>query len=139
MSSTVRLVQVAKWPFLMAWSKVLFTGIKMATWYHLDSSGLLLSVRALSSAGCFWLGGLVGLLVRLTYHMPDLDDLLTSSSVIPSLTTLRQVAAKVAMQPSSHSFPLHISTPDCRWDKTWNVRDAWFKRGFRLSSALRVA
>ena len=28
MSSTVRLGHVAKWLFLMAWSKVLFTGIK---------------------------------------------------------------------------------------------------------------
>ena len=37
MSSIVRLVQVVKWPFLMAWSKALFTGIKRAMWYHLDS------------------------------------------------------------------------------------------------------
>ena len=66
MSSTVRLVQVTKRPFLMAWSKVLFTGLNRATCYHLASSGLLLSVRVLSTAGCWWLGGPVGLLVRLT-------------------------------------------------------------------------
>ena len=66
MRSTVRLVQVVMWPFLMAWSKVLFPAINRAVWYHLDSPGLLLSIRALSAAGCCWLGGLVGLLVRLT-------------------------------------------------------------------------
>ena len=52
MSSTGSLGQVVKWLFLMAWSKVFFTGIKRAAWYHLDSSGLLLSARALSAAGC---------------------------------------------------------------------------------------
>ena len=50
-SSTVRLVQVVKWPFLMAWSKVFFTRLKRAACYHLASSSLLLSARALSAAG----------------------------------------------------------------------------------------
>ena len=87
MSPTVRLVQVVKWTFSMAWIEVLFTGLNRAEWYHLDSSGLLLASRALSAAGCF-LGGLVGLLVMLTCHMPDLYDLLPSSTVSPSLTEL---------------------------------------------------
>ena len=43
MSSTVRLGQVAKWPFLMAWSMILFTGLKRAEWYHMDSSSLILA------------------------------------------------------------------------------------------------
>ena len=89
MSSTVRLDQVVKWPFLMAWCKVFFNGINRAAWYYLDRSGLLLAVRALSAAGFFWLCGIVGLLVRLTCHMPDVYNLLPSSTVIPSLTTLR--------------------------------------------------
>ena len=88
MSSTVRLGQVVKWPFLMAWSKVLFTGINRAAWYHLDSSGLLLDTRELSAVGCFWICGLVGLLVRLTCHMPNVVDQLPSSTVSQSLTTL---------------------------------------------------
>ena len=78
----------------------------------------------------------MGLLVRLTYHMPDLDDLLTSSSVIPSLTTLRQVAAKVSMHPSSHSCHIDMISPDCRWGNMWAVWNAWVKRGFRLRSDL---
>ena len=52
MRSTVRLGQVVKWPFLMAWSKVLLTGLKSVAWYHLGSSGFLLVVSALSDAGC---------------------------------------------------------------------------------------
>ena len=51
MSSTGRLGQVKKWPFLMAWSKVFFTGLNSATWYYLASSGFLLSARVLSTAG----------------------------------------------------------------------------------------
>ena len=89
MSSTVRLVQVVKWQLLMAWSKVFFTGLKRDAGYQLARSGLLLDVRALCAAGCCWLGGLVGLLVRLTCHITDVDDLLPYSTVIPSLNTLR--------------------------------------------------
>ena len=89
MSSTVRLGQVAKWPFFMAWSKVLLTGIKRDAWYHLASSGLLLSARALSAAICFCIYSTVGLLVKLTCYITDVDDLLPSSKVIPSLNTLR--------------------------------------------------
>ena len=89
MSYTVRLGQVVNWPFLMAWSKVFFIGINRAAWYHLDSSGLILADRALSDAGCCWICGLVGLLVRFTCHMPDVDDLFPSSTFILSLTKLR--------------------------------------------------
>ena len=70
-SSTVRLGQVVQGPFLMAWRKIFLTGINRAVWYHLDSSGLILAARALSAAGCCLLGGWLGLLVRLTCHMPD--------------------------------------------------------------------
>ena len=139
MSSTVRLGQVVKWPLLMDWSKVLFTGIKRAEWYHLASSGLILAVRALSDDGCFWIGGLVGILFRLICHMHDVVDLSTSSTIIPSLNTLRLVAVKVAMKSSLHSRPIDMRDPDCMWGKTWAVRAAWFKRGFRLISALWMA
>ena len=80
-NSTVRLGRVVKWLFLMAWSKVLFTGLNRATWYHLASSGLIIAARALGAASCCWLGGPMGLLVRLTCHIPDVDDLLPSSTV----------------------------------------------------------
>ena len=89
MSSTVRLVQVVKCPLSMAWSKVLFTWLKRDAWYNLASSGLLLAARALSDTDCLWVGGLVGLMVRLTFHMPDVDNMLPSSTVSPYLTTLR--------------------------------------------------
>ena len=89
MSSTVRLGQVVKWPFLVACSKVLFTGINRSAWYHLASSGLFIAARALSAAGCCLRVGWVGLLVSLTCHIPDVEDLLLSSNLSPSLTTLR--------------------------------------------------
>ena len=89
MSSTVRLVQVENFLFLMTWSKVFFTGLNRNAWYPLASSGLLLADRALSAAGCCWLYGPVSLLVKLTCHIPDVYDLLPSSTVVPYLTTLR--------------------------------------------------
>ena len=89
MSYTFRLGHVVKWNFLMVCSKVSLTGLKSVAWYHLASSGLLLASRALGDAGCCLLGGRVGLLVRLTCHMPDVFDLLPSSTVSPSLTKLR--------------------------------------------------
>ena len=89
MRSTVRLGQVVKWPFLMAWSKVFLNGLKSVVWCHLASSGLLLSAVAFSSGVSFFLGGRSGLLVRLTYHMPDVFYQLPSNIVIQSLTTLR--------------------------------------------------
>ena len=131
MSSTVRLGQVAKWPFLMAWSKVSSTEINRAALYHLASSRLLLAARALSAAGCCWQGGLLELLVRLTCHIRDVDDLLTFSTISTSLTTLRQVAVKV--------FPIDMRAPDCRWGKRWDMQAAWVKRGFRLRSDIWVA
>ena len=123
----------------MAWSKVLFTGIKRSAWYHLASSDLLISDRALRADGCCWIGGIVGLLLRLTCHIPDVDDLLPSITVSPSLTTLRQVSEKVAMHPSSHSFPIDMRDPGCMWGRKWDVQVDWAKREFRLSSALWVA
>ena len=96
-SSSVRLGQVVKWSFLMDWSEVLLTGLKRATWYHLYSSVLLISARTLSAAGCCLLGGWLGLLVSLTSHMPDVVNRFPSSTVSPSLTTLRLVAVKVAI------------------------------------------
>ena len=89
MSYAGRLGQVVKWPFLMAWSKDFFTGIKRAAWYHLDISGFLLAARALCAAGHYWIGGPVGLLVRLTCHITDVDNLLPYINVSPSLTKLR--------------------------------------------------
>ena len=74
MRYTVRLENVVKWTFLMAWSNVFLTGMKSVVWYHLSSSGLLLTSRSLSAIFPFWVGGWLVLLVRLTYHMPDVFD-----------------------------------------------------------------
>ena len=79
---------MVKWPFLMAWSTAFLTVLKRAAWYHLARSVLILSDKALSATGCFFLGGQLGLLVRLTCHMPDVVDRLPTSIFIPSLTTL---------------------------------------------------
>ena len=48
---TVRLGHVYKQHLLMAWSKVLRTGIHSVAWYHYASSGLVLYARELSAAG----------------------------------------------------------------------------------------
>ena len=97
--STVRLGHVLKWPLLMARSKVLRTGLKSVAWYQLASSGFLLDTRALSTAGCCWLGGWSVFLVRSTRKITDVFDQMPSSTFISSLDTLRWVAAKVAMHP----------------------------------------
>ena len=88
-SSTVRLCQVVKWLSLMSWSKVFLAGLKRATWYHLDSYGLLLCDRALCASGCCLLGGWLVFLVMLTCHMPDVVDQFISSTVSPYLTKFR--------------------------------------------------
>ena len=56
-SSTVKLLQVVKWVFLMDWSKVILTRLNRAAWYHLASSGLITAARELSAYGCCLLGG----------------------------------------------------------------------------------
>ena len=48
------------------------------------------------------------------------------------------VAVKVAMYPSSHSCPIDMGTPDCRWGNMCAVLDACVNRGFRLSSSIWV-
>ena len=88
-SSTVRLVQVVKWVFLMAWSKFILTRLNRAVWYHLAISVLILAARVLSAYSCCFLGGWLGLLLMLTCHMPDVVGRLPSSTIISSLTTLR--------------------------------------------------
>ena len=62
-----------------------------------------------------------------------------SSTVSPSLTTLRLVVVKVDMQPSLHIYPIGMRAPDFRWGRTWDVRDAWFKRGFSLIICIWLA
>ena len=88
MKSTARLGQVVNCPFLMAWSKVFFTGLNSVTWYHLDSYVLLIDDSALSAYGCCLLGGWSELLVRLTCHMHDVFERLPSNTVSLSLTIL---------------------------------------------------
>ena len=88
-SSTVRLVHMAKWPLLVAWSRFFRTGINSAAWYHCANSGLVISSRALSSFGLGGLGGWPGLLLRLTCHMPYLFELLPSNTVRSSFNMLR--------------------------------------------------
>ena len=52
MMSTVMLVNVVSFPFLVAWSNVFLIRLKSATCYHLASSGLLLAARAFSTECC---------------------------------------------------------------------------------------
>ena len=139
MRSTFRLVQVVKWPFLIAWSNFFFTGLNIVAWYHLDRYILILAVRSLSSSGCFLLGRWSGLLVMLTCHMSDVFDQLPSNTVSPSFTTVRLLAVKVYMHASFQHFHIDMRAPACRWGNMWDVRADWVKRGFIFSSALWVA
>ena len=69
--SIFSLGHVEKWPFLMAWIMVLRIGPNSEAWYHYASSVLILSTKALSDAGCDWVGRWYGLVVKLTVHMHD--------------------------------------------------------------------
>ena len=71
--------------------------------------------------------------------MPDVFEWLPYNIVSPSLTTLSLLAVKVAMYPSSHSCPIDMRSPDCRWGEMWDILDAWVKRGFIFISSLWVA
>ena len=68
MISTVILGHVEKWKFLMAWRNVLRTDKKSSTLYHCVNYGLVIFDRVLSSASLRELGGLSGMLFRLTCH-----------------------------------------------------------------------
>ena len=87
--STVRLGHVEKWPFLVACSKVLRTGLNIVEWYHFAIYVLLLAARALSAADCCCLGRWYGLLVRLTFYMPDVLGQVPYNTVRPYFTILR--------------------------------------------------
>ena len=100
---------------------------------------MIFSARALIATGFFWIGVIVGLLLRLTYHMTDVVDLLPYSTVSQSLNTPRRVAVKFAIQPSSQICPIDTRNPDRRWGDIWYVRAAWVNMGFRFSITLWVA
>ena len=83
----------------MNWIKVLFTVLKSVAWYHLASSGLLISARVLSaSSGCLIISW-SWFLVKLACHMPNVFDRVPSNTIILSFTTLRLLVVKVDMQP----------------------------------------
>ena len=88
---TVMLVHVEKWTLFMDWSKVLRIGIKIVVCYHCASSGLVPASRASSDAGCGWIAGWYGFLVRPTCQIPDVFDLVSSNTVMPYFTTLIRV------------------------------------------------
>ena len=136
--STVRLGHVEKWPFLMAWRRILRLGIKNAAWYHCASSGLVLSDRPLSAAGHGWIDGWSGLLGRLTCHMPDMFDRVNSNTVRPYFTTLMWVALKVDVHMSSQSYYTKMRTPIWRWGKMCDVVAVGVRRGFRFRTSLWV-
>ena len=58
--STVRLFHLEKWTFLIAWIKVLWTGLNSVAWYPYTSSVLVFASREFNGAG---FSGLVGGLV----------------------------------------------------------------------------
>ena len=95
MNSTVRLVHVAKWTFLMYFRRVLRTGLNSVTWHHCDNSVFVISARALSAADRGGIGGRPGMLVRLTCHTPDVFYQVTYNTVSPYFTTFRLVVVRL--------------------------------------------
>ena len=86
--SAVRLVYVEKWPFFMDWIIFLWTGVNRVAWYHCSSSVLVIAQRALSAAGCFWLGRWSVFLVSLTCHILYMFYQVPFNTVKSSFTTL---------------------------------------------------
>ena len=82
----------------MACIRVWRTGIKRVAWYHFDSYGFLLDFRPLIKEGIVELGWWHGILVRLTFKIPDVPERWTSSKVMSLLTKVRCVAVKVVAQ-----------------------------------------
>ena len=62
-----------------------------------------------------------------------------SRTFSPCLCTLMVVSVNVAVQPSSHSFPMEISAPDWRWGEMCDIFALIYSKGIGLSSALWVA
>ena len=87
--STISLVHVEKTPFLMAWKRVLQTGLNSVAWYHCANYGLVLYAMALGAAGHGGLGDFNGILVRLTFQMLDVIEVFPYSTVSPPFTKLR--------------------------------------------------
>ena len=77
--------------------------------------------------------------VSLTYHMPVSTLHLPSGTFYPCLCTVIVVSANVAVQLSSHSFPVDISDPYCRWGKMCSILDIVESKGEFWSFALWVA
>ena len=71
--------------------------------------------------------------------MPDVFDQVPSNTVSPPLTTIRLVAVKVYVHPSSKSFHIDMRAPEFMWEKICAALAVWVRRGFRLRSALWVA
>ena len=72
-------------------------------WYHSDISGLFLSFRGLNADVIGDIGWCHGILVRLTYHMPDVPGKWTYSTVRTFFTAVRLVAVKVVVNPLLHN------------------------------------
>ena len=123
----------------MDWIIFLWTGVNRVAWYHCSSSVLVIAQRALSAAGCFWLGRWSVFLVSLTCHILYMFYQVPFNTVKSSFTTLMWVMVKVAVHPTSQSFPFDIRSPDCWWGKMCGFLAILVRRGLRLSNGLLVA
>ena len=68
--------------------------------------------------------------------MPAASLRVPSSTKSPCLFTFMVVAVNVAIQPSSHIYPMDISAPDWRWGNMSDVLALLDKKGLMLSSGL---
>ena len=68
--SIVKLVHVAKYPFLVAWMRVCFTGLNSVELYHCAILGFVLSVIKFFAYSRVGVGLGCGVVVSCTFHMP---------------------------------------------------------------------
>ena len=90
----------------------------------------------------FWLMcGIWGWLwyISLTHHLTAAPFWVPFRTITPCFCNVMVGAVIVAVQPSSHIFPMYISAPHWSWGEMWNVLALVDSNGLRLSSTFWVA
>ena len=112
--SIVKLVHVAKYPFLIAWLRVCLTVMNSVAWYYCARLGFFISTTKLFADWRVGVGIGCGVLDRCTCHIPATPLRFPYSINSPFFSTVIYLLVNVDVKTSSHSFPMDISAPDWR-------------------------
>ena len=126
--SIVKLVRAVKYPFLIAWMRVWLAALISVAWYHCDRSGFVLSAIKLFSDWHASVGIGCGVVARCTFHVPAAPWWVPSRINHCFFSTIMFMAVNMDVQPSSHSFPMYISAPYCRWGRCVLLFPLWITR-----------